>query len=166
MKIALGERGSTQKCIQYWFDRCLPYALLLPLFCIDCFQFFTWTYYYIPTVLLYYYSIILVRNSYSLLVCTLLCIGIASIYTHDFFGMQLIPIIPTTIGGTIMNRFIYRRNITLYVNSVLGMLCSVYMQTYWLGLSNYIAISCTQICISIGITWFITKHLLHGDTTP
>jgi hypothetical protein len=134
------------------------YSMVFILFYIDCYQFFTYTTYFVPFIITYY-SVTLTRVSAARSLGLLLLIGVASLYTHDLFGAQLLPLIPVTGMTLLMYRFIYKKRIIPYGAMGLFLLCDFFIQTYLWKAPAYIHISYVQLCALVGVIWCMERWI-------
>jgi hypothetical protein len=138
------------------------FVLLLMFFYIDCFQFFTFGYYYIPCIIVCYCTM-LSHVSSSYLGCGLLLLALASLYTHDMLFLQWIPLIPTVVFTSCMIRFFYKRNVIPYTSVSFGILCSYSIpQLMPVMLPFYIKITPISCSIILLMTNILT-HYCHKN---
>jgi hypothetical protein len=141
------------------FFVCLPYGVLFVLFCADFTQFFMYTHYQIPLVIIYY-CIALPRVSYIHLVWALFLIALASVYTHDLFGAQLLPLIPITLITPWIKHFIYRKSLMPYIALGSFILCEAITELYIWHTTIYAKdITFLKIAALASCIWCITTFL-------
>ncbi|HEV2916208.1 MAG TPA: hypothetical protein VGW78_00515 [Candidatus Babeliales bacterium] len=134
----------------------LSYIGALLFFFVDGFQYFSYTTYQIP-LLIIWYCVICTYASYILLMYIAFLIGVASVYTHGFFGVQLIPLAIVTCLAYCMHHFIYKKWIIPYCTYVLFICINSYIQQYLWHMPNYIEITYIHFIAWMGTLWLFGK---------
>jgi hypothetical protein len=151
------EKVHIAKSVRSQGQYCVPYIVLMVFFYIDCFQFFTCNYYYVPCVIVYYCTAL----PYMSALClgyTLFLIGLASLYTHDMLCVQWIPLIPATIATMFMHQFFYKRGMIPYISVILGIFCSYAVPMLLPLISSYVKITLFSCCMILLMTRIIIRY--------